>query len=560
MICKMVRSTSLRNTATVPAIAKGPAGGAACGLALGIMLGAFAISGCHANTVAAASDPNSPNPAAANIAPVDTPATSGPTQVDGYAQQAEPAQRAYRGPAPIVRRSPPDSGIPNESQNYQNQIPPNQNDPAQGYQNQPAQNQIAQNQGYQNPDYGNQGYQNQGYQNPDYGNQGYQNQGYQNQGYNGDQNDDQDDQGEDGYNPTPGYQDAYQPPPPLPVYEQPEAPYPNSIWTPGYWGYSPQGYFWVPGAWVQAPYTGALWTPGYWGFLGNLFRFHSGFWAPHIGFYGGIDYGFGYGGTGYQGGYWNGDNFFYNRACNRINTAMIGNVYQRNVVIDNTTLNNTVINRVSYNGGTGGIQLRPRPAEIAVLHEPRIPPMRAQMLHQQQAAQNPRQLYAENHGRPVIVAAVHPLAADRGIVAPMHTTAQIDRSAPVQEQLRQQQQQFRAAPSIRPVVAPALRQGTPTPTAAEPQRPFQQVNPAPQTRPFAQPIRPSQPAEQPRPATRQQQFRPQPQPQQQFRPQPQPQPQQQFRPQPQPQQQFRPQPPPPSRPRPSSEPKPHAHT
>src|SRR5579862_8975955 len=62
---------------------------------------------------------------------------------------------------------------------------------------------------------------------------------------------------------------APQPPPPLPVYEQPACPGPNYIWTPGYWGYQPTGYYWVPGVWVIAPYIGELWTPGYWGWFGG---------------------------------------------------------------------------------------------------------------------------------------------------------------------------------------------------------------------------------------------------------------------------------------------------
>ena len=55
------------------------------------------------------------------------------------------------------------------------------------------------------------------------------------------------------------------PPPPLPVYSQPVAPYPNYQWTPGYWGWGPAGYYWVPGTWVAPPSVGVYWTPGYWG-------------------------------------------------------------------------------------------------------------------------------------------------------------------------------------------------------------------------------------------------------------------------------------------------------
>src|ERR1700677_3673599 len=95
-------------------------------------------------------------------------------------------------------------------------------------------------------------------------------------------------------------------PPPLPVYVQPPCPAPNLLWTPGYWHHGFFGYYWVPGAWVPAPYVGALWTPGYWGWSGGSFVFNAGYWGPHIGFYGGVNYGGGYMGIGFAGGNWNG--------------------------------------------------------------------------------------------------------------------------------------------------------------------------------------------------------------------------------------------------------------
>jgi hypothetical protein len=204
---------------------------------------------------------------------------------------------------------------------------------------------------------------------------------------------------------------ADQAPPPLPVYQQPPAPEPDDLWTPGYWSYGTGGYYWVPGAWVAAPYAGALWTPGYWGYYGNRYEFHRGFWARHIGFYGGINYGFGYFGTGYEGGYWNGDHFFYNRAVNRVNYANIHNVYDRNIPISNNS-------RISYNGGNGGLRVAPRPAELAVLHEQRTPAMTTQVQFRQEAQHNPQQFYNQNHGQPAQFAANRPVPAVRGIQAP----------------------------------------------------------------------------------------------------------------------------------------------
>src|SRR5260221_1491072 len=86
-------------------------------------------------------------------------------------------------------------------------------------------------------------------------------------------------------------------PPELPVYEQPEIPAPGYIWTPGYWAYGPDGYFWVPGTWVEPPAVGLLWTPGYWGWHDGNYGWNAGYWGPHIGFYGGVNYGYGYGGV-----------------------------------------------------------------------------------------------------------------------------------------------------------------------------------------------------------------------------------------------------------------------
>ena len=230
-----------------------------------------------------------------------------------------------------------------------------------------------------------------------------------------------------------GEQDAYNQvteeadtaPPPLPVYEQPPAPAPNYLWTPGYWNYAPAGYFWVPGAWVAAPYQGALWTPGYWGAWNHRYGYHPGYWGRYVGFYGGISYGFGYFGSGYHGGYWRGNDFYYNQAVNRVNTVNIRNVYNRSVVINNNTvINNTIVNnrnvtvnRISYNGGTGGIQARPSRSDVAAFQSPRVAPMTAQVQNQRLAAENREQFFKQNGGRPVMAAVSKPFAADH-VAAP----------------------------------------------------------------------------------------------------------------------------------------------
>ncbi len=107
-------------------------------------------------------------------------------------------------------------------------------------------------------------------------------------------------------------------PPAIPVYAQPIAPGDGYIWTPGYWAWTDEGYQWVDGAWVLPPYVGALWTPGYWGYGTGGYLWNAGYWGPAVGYYGGINYGFGYFGTGFYGGYWNGGHYWYNRPYNNV--------------------------------------------------------------------------------------------------------------------------------------------------------------------------------------------------------------------------------------------------
>src|SRR5690348_3952543 len=182
-------------------------------------------------------------------------------------------------------------------------------------------------------------------------------------------------------------------PPALPVYEQPICPGPGYLWTPGYWAYGPDGYYWVPGTWVMAPEPGLLWTPGYWGWSGGHYIWHPGYWGPHVGFYGGVNYGFGYFGVGFSGGYWHGRDFYYNRS--------VTNVHITNVHIYNkTVVNNIRVNRVSYNGGRGGINMRPRPEEERAFHERHFEATHMQMEHEHGAAGNRAFLASVNHGRP----------------------------------------------------------------------------------------------------------------------------------------------------------------
>ena len=164
---------------------------------------------------------------------------------------------------------------------------------------------------------------------------------------------------------------AAEPPPPLPEYEQPPMPAEGYVWTPGYWAWNNTDYYWVPGVWIEPPRVGVLWTPPYWGFVGGVYMFHRGYWGAQVGFYGGVNYGFGYAGFGYQGGRWENGRFFYNTAANNLGAVRVVNTYSAPVTINRTV---NITTNVSYNGGPGGLQVKPTPEQEQVAAQPHIPP------------------------------------------------------------------------------------------------------------------------------------------------------------------------------------------
>ena len=194
-------------------------------------------------------------------------------------------------------------------------------------------------------------------------------------------------------------------PPVLPVYAQPVIPGPGYIWTPGYWGWNGTGYYWVPGTWVLPPRVGVLWTPGYWGWSNGAYVFNAGYWGPTVGFYGGINYGFGYGGAGFAGGHWSNGAFAYNTTVTNVGATHIGNTYNAPVNINRTT---NITNNVSYNGGQGGTTAAPTAAQKTYASQEHIAPTAAQIQHEQKASANPALSYAHNKGVPPIGATPRP--------------------------------------------------------------------------------------------------------------------------------------------------------
>ncbi len=184
-------------------------------------------------------------------------------------------------------------------------------------------------------------------------------------------------------------------PPPLPVYVQPPCPVPGYIWVPGYWAWDPAyGYYWVPGMWAMPPFIGALWTPGYWGWGNGAYIWYEGYWGPVVGYYGGINYGYGYTGRGYYGGYWRGGVYYYNRTVNNINVRDVTHNYSSDV---------RTIRPVgaSFNG-PGGATVRPTREQEAAARERRVSLTGEQERQMRTAREDPRQRAAENHGRPAV--------------------------------------------------------------------------------------------------------------------------------------------------------------
>lgn len=199
-------------------------------------------------------------------------------------------------------------------------------------------------------------------------------------------------------------------PPVLPVYEQPPCPEPGLMWTPGYWGYGPDGYYWVPGAWVPSPYEGALWTPGYWGWGTGLYVWHPGYWGRHVGYYGGVNYGFGYMGIGFAGGAWRGGVFAYNTAVMHVDNRFVHTTYVDRTIVEH----NTIVNdrHVAFSGGPGGIRHDPAPEERIAEHDQHMGRTSFQTEHVNAAMHDHSSYFKSNGGHPANLAESRPLRAE----------------------------------------------------------------------------------------------------------------------------------------------------
>jgi hypothetical protein len=297
-------------------------------------------------------------------------------------------------------------------------------------------------------------------------------------------------------------------PPELPVYDQPEIPGPDYIWTPGYWAWADDGsgYYWVPGTWVLAPQPGYLWTPGWWGWENGVYLWHGGYWGTQIGFYGGVNYGFGYFGHGYDGGYWDHGQFRYNTVYNHIGGDVhITNVYNKTIV------NSTTVNHVSFNGGNGGIQARATPQELSAEQAHHLSPVAAQTQQREAAHSNPQLRLSANHGHPPIAATARPGEfSGHGVIAARSASPVVTHQPPAGRgpELR--------TPPRAPVTTPEVRDRAPPPeprVQSAPPRPAPEVQRAPEAPRNVEPPRPPQPQVTHAPPPREEQKPPEREPQ-----------------------------------------------
>ena len=257
-------------------------------------------------------------------------------------------------------------------------------------------------------------------------------------------------------------------PPVLPVYVQPPLPAPGYIWTPGYWAWGGTDYYWVPGTWVLPPASDVLWTPGYWSWRNGFYGWSPGYWGPVVGFYGGVNYGFGYTGVGFQGGYWHGGAFFYNRAVANFGRTRVVNIY-------NTPIPRHERSRISFNGGEGGLRMQPDAMQRRALSERRDGPTVLQRQHEERAQSMPAMHAARNGGRPQILTTqrptdfAHPGPGLHNHQQPRHQQPRIEGGSP---QVRGQP--FQRAPREQAPRGPAMREQAPREQAPRGQAPREQ--------------------------------------------------------------------------------------
>jgi len=156
-----------------------------------------------------------------------------------------------------------------------------------------------------------------------------------------------------------------------------------------------------------------MWTPGYWSWshhMLTMYTFHSGYWAFHVGYYGGVNYGNGYGGFGYSGGVWHGGLFAYNLEIVNVNSQYVRETFRDPGLVDRGYIERE--NHAGFNGGPAGVNYHISPEEQAVEHEKHWDPTAFQMQYETGIRNDQAYWYNTNHGQPAQVVYATPLFID----------------------------------------------------------------------------------------------------------------------------------------------------
>jgi hypothetical protein len=251
-------------------------------------------------------------------------------------------------------------------------------------------------------------------------------------------------------------------PPPLPLYAQPPIPGDGYIWTPGYWAWDPAtgDYIWVPGTWVFPPSVGLFWTPGYWAFFDGGYGWHRGYWGPHVGYYGGINYGYGYFGRGYDGGRWDRGHFRYNTAVNNIPSGRVHDVYRAPVP-------QRPAHPESFIGGNSHWHGQPTASQRRFEGGQHPDWTREQQEHEHRAMGTPEQRMGSNHGMPPTAATPRPGGFGEPQVERARPAPEV-RAQPARHVPDMRAQPVRPGPAMRPAEAPHMEGGPRNEPRAQP--------------------------------------------------------------------------------------------
>jgi hypothetical protein len=131
-----------------------------------------------------------------------------------------------------------------------------------------------------------------------------------------------------------------------------------------------------------------------------------------VGYYGGVNYGFGYMGIGFAGGMWRGGVFAYNTAVMHVGIGggWAHNTYEDRAIVDRNTVARG--SRVAFSGGPGGINHPATAEERVAERDQHVGATSFQSQHLATARADHTSYAKANGGRPQNLAASRPLAAE----------------------------------------------------------------------------------------------------------------------------------------------------